>query len=317
MAKYRTHLPQLNGDLFLADGGMGTTLIFHSGLDIPYFCAFPLLDDPASSDILMNYFRRYAAIAKQQEVGFILDSGPTWRASRDWGNKLGYSPQDLDRFNRISIEAMCKIRNEYESDSSPMVVSGCMGPRGDGYEPGALMNPDDAQRYHTTQIETFADTEADLITAMTMTYSEEAVGIARAARSLGLPVVISFTVETDGRLPTGQSLSDAINYVDDMTSGAPAYYMINCAHPNHFKTTLEPESNWTRRIRGIRLNASCLSHVELNEATELDDGDVTDLGMQVGAICESFPHINVVGGCCGTDHRHIKEIGEQARSARS
>ena len=317
MAKYRTNLPQLNGDLFLADGGMGTTLIFHSGLDIPYFCAFPLLDDPTSNDILMNYFRSYAAIAQEMETGFILDSGPTWRASRDWGNKLGYSTEDLDRFNRIAIEAMCEIRNEYELDSSPMVVSGCMGPRGDGYEPGELMNPDDAQRYHATQIETFADTEADLITAMTMTYSEEAIGIARAARSVELPAVISFTVETDGRLPTGQSLADAINYVDDMTSGAPAYYMINCAHPTHFKTTLEHDSNWTNRIRGIRLNASCLSHAELNEATELDDGDVTDLGIHVSVICESFPHINVVGGCCGTDHRHIREIGEKAQRARS
>jgi len=178
------------------------------------------------------------------------------------------------------------------------------------------MTPDEAQRYHAEQIETFVNTEADLITAMTMTYPEEAAGIARAASSVELPVVISFTVETDGRLPTGQNLGDAIKYVDEMTSSAPAYYMINCAHPTHFRNTLEPESNWTDRIRGIRLNASCLSHSELNEATELDDGNVTDLGVQVRAICESFPHINVVGGCCGTDHRHIREIGEKVRRSR-
>lgn len=317
MAKYRGNLPQLSGKCFLADGGMGTTLGFHSGLEIPYFCAFPLLDDRAGSDILMNYFRGYAAIAREQEAGFLLDSGPTWRASSDWGNKLSYSSEDLIRFNRIAIEAMCELRDEYESENSPMVISGCMGPRGDGYEPGELMSPDEAQRYHATQIETFADTEADLITAMTMTYSEEAVGIARAAHSVELPVVISFTVETDGRLPTGQNLGDAINYVDEMSSGAPAYYMINCAHPTHFRNTFELGSSWTDRIRGIRLNASCLSHAELNEATELGDGDVTDLGIRVGAICKSFPHINVIGGCCGTDHRHIKEIGEKARRARS
>ncbi len=317
MAKYRENLPQMNGKLFLSDGGMGTSLIFHAGLNIPYFCTFPLLEDSGGRDVLVSYFRDYAAIARDQETGFILDSGPTWRASTDWGIKLGYSSEDLVKFNRIAIEIMSEIRNEYESEMSPMVISGCMGPRGDGYEPGDMMNPNQAQRYHVTQVETFADTQADQVTAMTMTYSEEAAGLARAAQSAGMPAVISFTVETDGRLPTGQSLGDAINYVDDMTAGAPAYYMINCAHPSHFRNTLESESNWTDRIRGIRLNASCLSHTELNEATELDDGDVTELGAQVGNICENFPHINVVGGCCGTDHRHIKEIGENAKRARS
>lgn len=317
MAKYRSNLPQLNGKLFLADGGMGTTLIFHAGLDVPHFCAFPLLDDPIGNDVLMSYFRDYAAIAREQETGFVLDSGPTWRASADWGSKLGYSSEDLARINRIAIEAMCEIRDEYESEMSPMVISGCMGPRGDGYEPGDLMTPEAAQRYHATQIETFADTAADQITAMTMTYSEEAAGLARAAQSVEMPAVISFTVETDGRLPTGQNLGDAISYVDDMTGGAPAYYMINCAHPTHFMNILEQDSNWIDRIRGIRLNASCLSHTELNEATELDDGDVSELGVQVGTICRDFPHINVVGGCCGTDHRHIREIGINARRARS
>ena len=177
------------------------------------------------------------------------------------------------------------------------------------------MTPEAAQRYHAAQIETFADTAADQVTAMTMTYSEEAAGLARAAQSAEIPAVISFTVETDGRLPTGQNLSDAIRYVDDMTGGAPAYYMINCAHPTHFVNVLKPGSDWIDRIKGIRLNASCLSHSELDEATELDDGDVSELGAQVGAICRDFPHINVVGGCCGTDHRHIREIGKNAQSA--
>jgi S-methylmethionine-dependent homocysteine/selenocysteine methylase len=317
MAKYRTDLPQLNGKLFMADGGMGTTLIFHAGLDIPHFCTFPLLGDPAGRGVLVDYFRDYVPLVREQKTGFILDSGPTWRASADWGQKLGYSSMDLENFNRQAIEMMCDLRNEFETESSPIVVSGCMGPRGDGYEPGTTMSPDQAQRYHAIQIETFGDTQADMVTAMTLTYSEEAVGIVRAAQAVEIPAVISFTVETDGRLPTGQDLRDAIDYVDDATCGGPAYYMINCAHPSHFAGILEPESDWTNRIRGIRLNASCLSHAELNDATELDDGDVNELGALVGEICETFPRINVVGGCCGTDSRHIREMAINARRART
>ncbi|MEJ2177907.1 MAG: homocysteine S-methyltransferase family protein, partial [Gammaproteobacteria bacterium] len=212
---------------------------------------------------------------------------------------------------------MCELRDEFENESTPVVISGCLGPRGDGYEPGVTMTPDEAQKYHATQIETFSETAADQVTAMTLTYSEEAVGIARAAQVAGLPAVISFTVETDGRLPTGQDLRDAINFVDDATSGAPPYYMINCAHPTHFASALEPGRDWTNRIRGVRLNASCLSHAELNESVELDDGDVNELAVQVGGICKTFPQINVVGGCCGTDHRHIREIAINARGARN
>ena len=316
MSKYRTNLPQLSGSLFLADGGMGTTLLFHEGLQLPYFCAFQLLDESTGRNILINYFRQYAAIAQELETGFILDSGPTWRASSDWGNKLGYSSAGLTRINREAIDLMCEIRDEFESENTPIVVSGCLGPRGDGYEPGEMMTPDEAQAYHSTQITTFGGTNADMVTAMTLTYSDEAVGIARAAREAKIPAVISFTVETDGHLPTGQSLCDAIDYVDEATSGSPAYYMINCAHPTHFVSVLDPESRWANRIRGIRLNASCLSHAELNEATELDDGDVNELGTEVGSICRKYPLINIVGGCCGTDHRHIRKIAENVASVR-
>ena len=219
---------------------MGTTLIFHEGLQLPHFCAFHLLEDTAGRDTLTRYFQSYALVAREYSMGFILDSGPTWRASHDWGNKLGYSPKALATVNRLAIDFMCELRDKFENQSTPIVVSGCMGPRGDGYQPGDQMSPENAQKYHAAQIDTFSETDADQVTAMTLTYSEEAAGIARAARAAEIPVVISFTVETDGRLPTGQSLKDAINFVDDETSGAPAYYMINCAHPTHFVDILEP-----------------------------------------------------------------------------
>lgn len=308
MSKYRSNLPQLGSKLFLTDGGMGTTLLFKEGLELPHFCAFHLLDSDAGQEILFNYYRGYARIAQEFGTGLVLDSGPTWRASADWGEKLGYSQRDLYMVNRRAIEMMVQIREQIENEQTPVVVSGCLGPRGDGYEPGRLMTADEAQRYHAKQVDTFSGTQADLVTAMTLTYAEEAIGITRAALESGLPAVISFTVETDGRLPTGQDLRDAVNLVDDATSGGPAYYMVNCAHPSHFKDVLKPGKSWTDRIKGIRLNASYLSHAELNEATELDDGDPEELGTLTGNFCRTFPAVNVVGGCCGTDQRHIREI---------
>lgn len=305
MTKYRHALPQMGGKIFLSDAGIETTLIFHEGLELPCFAAFTLLKETEGKRALSDYYRRHAAIARANRLGFVLESA-TWRASSDWGDKLGYSPDQLDAANRQAIEMLHDLREEFETDQAPMVISGCVGPRGDGYDPGTVMGSDEAQAYHTRQIDSFELANVDLATAITMTNSSEAVGVTRAAQAASLPVVISFTVETDGRLPTGQSLGDAISQVDAATGTGPAYYMINCAHPEHFENVLEGE--WTRRLRGIRANASRCSHAELDEATELDDGDPMELSRQYGALRERLPHLTVFGGCCGTDHRHIEQI---------
>jgi S-methylmethionine-dependent homocysteine/selenocysteine methylase len=304
---YRQALPQLNGELFLTDGGIETTLIFHDGLDLPHFAAFDLLKRGEGRDALRRYFRTHASIAKAYGVGFILESA-TWRASADWADLLGYSKDELAEANRESIALLEEVRRELEGGATKMVISGCVGPRGDGYDPGSLMTPEEAEAYHDEQIATFSRTDADMITAITMTNAEEAIGVTRAARSVGMPVAIAFTVETDGRLPTGQSLKDAIEAVDAATASAPAYYMINCAHPTHFETTLATDEAWVKRIRGLRSNASTMSHAELDEAEELDDGDPEELGRQHGVLKGRLAHINVFGGCCGTDHRHVEEI---------
>jgi len=170
------------------------------------------------------------------------------------------------------------------------------------------MTPEDAQRYHSLQAEVFAETAVDLVSALTMTYAEEAIGIVRAASAAGIPAAVSFTVETDGRLPSGQPLQDAIEQVDAETDGAAAYFMINCAHPTHFAEVLEPGAPSLGRIRGLRANASTMSHAELDEAEELDAGDPVDLARRYGELRQRLPNLNVVGGCCGTDHRHIREI---------
>lgn len=307
MAKYRNDLPQLSGDLFLTDGGIETTLIFHDGFELPEFAAFDLLKNDEGIDALRKYFRTYASIAREYQVGFILESA-TWRASSDWGVKLGYSAEELAEKNQQAIELLDEIRGEYQDENTRMVISGCVGPRGDGYNPSDFMTEEEAKSYHAVQIETFSKTNADMVTAITMTYLEEAVGITQAAKVSGMPVVISFTVETDGKLPSGQTLKDAIQKVDEATANYPAYYMINCAHPTHFEGVLAANEPWQQRIRGLRANASTLSHAELDEAEELDDGSPSELSSQYKELRNKLSNLNVLGGCCGTDHRHIEEI---------
>lgn len=313
MSKYRNNLPQLGDKLFITDGGMETTLIFHQGFNLPEFAAFDLLKDVFGYEALARYYRNYAKLAQQHQVGFILESA-TWRASRDWGQKIGYSTMDITAFNRLAISLLEDIRQEYETKASPMIISGCIGSRGDGYNPTELMNEIEAEHYHSEQIATFAKTNADMVTAMTLTYTEEAIGIVRAAQKAKMPVVISFTVETDGKLPTGESLKDAIAIVDRATNRASIYYGINCAHPLHFAHVLQQGGDWTNRIKQIRANASTKSHAELDEAETLDDGNPMELGVQYQKLKSLLPNLNILGGCCGTDIRHVEQICQAALS---
>ena len=308
MAIYRNALPQLKDDFFMTDGGIETTLIFLDGQELPDFAAFHLLKTPDGENALRNYFQTYAALAKRLEVGLILETA-SWRSNPDWGNRLGYGPDDLAAVNRKLVRLLEDVRDAYQAKRTPIVISGCIGPRGDGYIPGNAMSMDEARDYHRVQVETFADTAADLVTAITMNYVEEASGIALAAKEANIPVVISFTVETDGNLPTGQSLASAITQVDDATSGYPAYFMINCAHPSHFNEVVRNDEPWAGRIRGLRANASRMSHAELNEAPELDAGNAVELGQDYAALrTHGLKRLNVMGGCCGTDHRHVEQL---------
>jgi S-methylmethionine-dependent homocysteine/selenocysteine methylase len=302
-------LPQLDGGLFLTDGGIETTLIFHHGFELPCFAAFKLLDEERGREALRQYFRSHLAVAARLQMGFILESA-TWRASADWGDKVGYSPDALAGANRQAVLLLHELKREFEGHRFPMVVSGCVGPRGDGYQAGRPMTEHEAEDYHSAQIRALCEAGVDLITAMTMTNLAEAIGVARAARACGKPVAISFTTETNGRLPAGQALREAIERMDEATGGTPAYYMINCAHPTHFDPVLRADEPWTQRIRGLRANASTKSHAELDEATELDAGNPAELGMQYRELRRRFPQLTVLGGCCGTDHRHIAAIGE-------
>ena len=304
MALYRNSLPQLGNALFLTDGGIETALIFNEGIELPDFAAFDLFRRPGGEAALRRYYAAYVRIAAQFRAGMVLESA-TWRANADWGTRQGYTGAQLAEANRQAIRLLEEIRHEHRDLA--MVISGCVGPRGDGYNPTHVMSADKAQAYHREQISVFSHTAADMVSAITMNYVEEAIGIAEAAKEAGMPVAVSFTVETDGRLPTGQALRDAIEQVDRATGSYPAYYMLNCAHPEHFEKVLEQP--WARRIRGLRANASRKSHAELNESTELDIGNPAELGVHYATLKRaSLPNLNVVGGCCGTDHRHVQRI---------
>jgi S-methylmethionine-dependent homocysteine/selenocysteine methylase len=303
---YRQRLPQLDGGVFATDGGLETDLIYHHGQDLPLFAAFTLLEDENGTETLRRYFQPYLALASEHQLGYVLES-PTWRASPRWAGELGYSDTQLDALNRRSIALMQELRASAPAAAAPVVISGCVGPQDDGYNPSTKLTADEARDYHSTQIATFDNSGADQVTAITMTYADEAIGVTRAAQDRALPAVISFTLETDGRLPSGQRLAEAIEEVDAATGSGPAYYMINCAHPTHFEEILEDDGAWKQRIQGLRANASTKSHAELDEATELDEGDPADLGRRYAALAERLPKLNVLGGCCGTDHRHVTQ----------
>lgn len=307
MSKYRHRLPQLAGRLFVTDGGMETFLIFHEGVELPDFAAFDLLRRPDGVARLRRWYERYVALARVHGLGLLLES-PTWRASADWGRRLGYDAASLADANRLAIRLLLEIRAALETPEVPMVVGGVLGPRGDGYVAERRMSAAEARDYHAEQVGAFAGTDADMVTAYTLNYVDEAVGVALAARERRMPAALSFTVETDGRLPSGETLEEAVTRVDAASDCHPAYYLINCAHPEHFTHVLRGGGDWLRRIRGLRANASRLSHAELEQCTELDAGDPLELGQRYRELRSLLPALAVVGGCCGTDHRHVGAI---------
>ncbi len=310
--KYRHALPQLNGTQMITDGGLETTLVFHEGIDLPYFAAFKALETDEGIRIMDAYMTRFAKLAVAEKRGFVMDT-PTWRASARWGGEMWMTQNSLREIHREAIATLNKLRSTYETPSSPFVINGVIGPQDDGYSPATKLSADNAEQYHQVQVKWFAELGADMVSALTMTYVDEALGIARAAKAAGIPLAISFTVETDGRLPSGEALGDAIAAVDAATDSAPAYYMINCAHPDHFADVLK--GDWTSRIMGIRANASRLSHAELDAAETLDDGDPDELGMLYGGLSALLPNLTVIGGCCGTDHRHVGAMCHATRAA--
>jgi len=295
-------LPHLT---YLTDGGLETTLVFHRGLELRHFAAFELLQDETGREILREYYSSYARLAIQYGHGFIWET-PTWRASADWARLMGYSHGEIREINRKAVTFLRALSEEFPLSHS--LFSGQIGPRGDGYLVHARMTIAEARKYHLEQMRALALADVDLLCVLTMNYMEEATGIALAARELDVPVIISFTVETDGRLPDGTTLADAIHRTDRATDAYPLHYMINCAHPRHFAALFAHDQALASRVRGIRANASLKSHAELEASETLDIGDRLSLAADVRDLRTKLPDLKVLGGCCGTDHMHLDAI---------
>lgn len=297
----------------LTDSGLETWLVFHREVDLPDFAAFPLLDDPVGRKLLVEYFGDHVRVAQRAGTGIVLET-PTWRANGDWGASLGYDAAALDRVNRDAVALVRGVGDEF--DDVDVVVSGCLGPKGDGYRPDQLLEPEAAATYHRPQIDSFVSAGADQVSLLTATHTGEAIGVIDAATAAGAAVVVAFTVETDGRLPSGQPLDDAINEVDAATAEAALHFGVNCAHPDHFGPALDGDARAIRRLALVRANASRASHAELDEAEELDDGDPDELAQHYAHLLGAHPHLRVLGGCCGTDLRHVEAIARACIAAR-
>jgi len=300
-------LPPRLGQLFVTDGGMETHAIFNLGEDLPNFSSYVLTDSEHGRQVLRDYYRPYVAIAKAAGRPFLFDTN-TWRANPDWGTLNGYSAEALRRSNLDAVKLFRELQAEFRAQGVDSVVSGVIGPRRDGWKYDGAMSVEESEAYHGIQIEAFAEAGVDYVSAYTLTNTPEAIGIVRAARRHGLQVVISFTLETDGNLPGGKPLGQAIEETDRATEGYVSYFMLNCVHPIHFAATLRSSDKWVDRIGGLRTNASMKSHAELDESTSLDTGDIRDLAQRYARLLPMLPNLRAIGGCCGTDHRHIGAI---------
>jgi S-methylmethionine-dependent homocysteine/selenocysteine methylase len=295
-------------------GGFETWLQYVDGFTLRHFCGFELLNDARGLSCLKDYHRKVVEAAIANGFG-VINEGLHYRASRDWGELTGFSREALEEINIRGIEFYKAFAREYASPETPMIVGGVIGPRGDAYNVGRTPGAAEAEDYHSEQILTFRKAGADLVTALTFSSVEEAIGLARAAKSAGLPVVISFIVARGGRLKGGETIEDAISRVDAASGDTPAYYMINCTHPTEFEPGLT-EGRWNGRLGGFMPNAVAMETLDLCKLGHLEDGDPEELGGQMATLARRFPQVNVWGGCCGTDSRHIGRITRQVGDVR-
>jgi S-methylmethionine-dependent homocysteine/selenocysteine methylase len=297
-------LPHQTDQKFLVFGGTGTDLLFNRGVELPGFASFPLNEDPVAQTVLVDQMRDLINVAKAAGLGCIIDTA-TWMANRDRAAPLGYDPGRLAALNRQAVTLMRDLRDEAEAGD--ILLGLCLGPSRDPYEKLEPMGVEAARDYHRIQIDLIKDMGVDLVNAYTFNQVEEAAGAILAAGDSGLPVALSLVIETDGCLDNGQPVDEAIAQIDALSGQQARYFMINCAHPDH----IVPALTGNPRLKGIVVNASRCSHAELNDATDLDDGDPDELGSQVADLVRRYPSLSVLGGCCGTDMRHLKQMAER------
>jgi S-methylmethionine-dependent homocysteine/selenocysteine methylase len=307
--------PRVEGKFYLTEGCTETEDLYNWGFELPEFAMFPLLDDPKADEVIRNMYRRYLDVAAEQNTGVLLN-GHDYRASPDWGAKLGYSDEGLREMQRRTIQFLDEMRAEYADRVSDVYIAACIGPRGDAYGTGGEITADEAEDYHSVQLHNLDGTAADMAVAATFNNVPEAIGVIRAASGVGMPIGVSLTLTPEGRLRSGPTLREAIETVDEATAGAAAWFGTNCAHPIEFEDALADEGPWLDRLRYIRPNAAKMDKIALCSLGHLEDGDPVELGAQMGEVARRLPRADIIGGCCGTDERHLSEIAQNVNAVR-
>jgi S-methylmethionine-dependent homocysteine/selenocysteine methylase len=305
--------PHEEGRFYLTEGGTETELMYKHGFDLPHFAMFPLLDNPNALSKMKDMFRSYLDVAAKHKFCALM-GGLDYRASPDWGELLGYSPASLSDANLQSIEFLREIASEYSSQIPQILIQGLIGPRGDAYERNETITENEAEDYHSVQLETLKKANVDSALAITFNNIPESVGVARAAAGIGVPLGISLTLDSNSKLHSGPSLAEAITTIDEETGESPAYYLINCSHPLEFEPAIEPGA-WIQRVRGVRPNASKMEKMALCKLGHLEDGDPVELGLLCGDLARRYPHMDIWGGCCGTWDNHLHEIAKNVKAA--
>lgn len=307
--------PRLENKFYLTAGGTETEILYKWGYELPEFAMFTLLDDEEANECVRNMYRRYFEVAAKNNTGLVIE-GHDYRASPDWAGKLGISLENLAEIQHRIINFLTDLKTEFDGKVSDVVITGGIGPRGDAYGTGGNISEAEAEDYHSVQLSTLKDTDADMAVALTFNNIPEAVGIVRAATKIGIPIGISLTLNTESRLSSGPSLREAIEAIDENTDEGAAWYGTNCSHPLEFEPAISEEGAWRQRLRLIRPNAAKMEKISLCKLGHLEDGDPIELGAQMGDVASRFPSVDIIGGCCGTDERHLNEIAKNVNSVR-
>lgn len=305
---------QRQGVRFLTEGGQETEIMYKFGHELPEFAMYPLLENAAAMAELKGMYERVLDVAATHGFAVML-TGLDYRASPDWGAKLGYSREALANALIQSIEFLREVSRPYQGQISEIKIGGMTGPRGDAYSLNKSITAEEAEDYHSFHTEVVKRAGVSFTSAVTFNSVPEAIGAARAAAKLDMPIYISFTLDSNHRLKSGPSLKEAIETVDREAGVAkPDFYGLNCSHPLEFEPALEP-GDWIKRVRSLRPNASAKDKMELCTIGHLEDGDPVDLGLRMGALARRYPHIDIWGGCCGTWDKHLNQIAKNVRGA--
>ena len=307
---------QVSGLIYLTEGGQETEVMYRHGFDLPEFAMFPLLDQPDAVEVVRAMYSAVLDTAERHGCAVLL-GGLDYRASPDWAGLIGYDPTALAAMQTRAIEFLREVSDPYRDRLPDVRIAGIVGPRGDAYQVNPTITADESEEYHSVQLATLAASGVDLVEAMTFNNVDEAVGLARAASSAGLPLSVSFVLDSDHNLNGGPSLKEAIESVDAAAgSDRPAFYGINCSHPFEFMPAIE-SGEWFKRIRCLRPNAAAADKISLCTLGHLEEGDPVELGSLMGQLAADYPHIDIWGGCCGTWDKHLDHIARSVTSARS